>query len=99
MVRLEELREQRRRVGTYLLEPGEEMQHDTSPHRFFLGGKEVTGQCATLVMAYSRRIYLRYFPRFTRFEVMFFFERGLPLYGGGLSTVRHRQWQCHCCRR
>ncbi|MBF0246119.1 MAG: hypothetical protein HQL31_12770, partial [Planctomycetes bacterium] len=72
IVRLEELREQRRRVGTYLLEPGEEMQHDTSPHRLLLGGKDVTGQCATLVMAYSRRIYLRYFPRFTRFEVMVF---------------------------
>ena len=72
MLRMEELREQKRRVGAYLLEPGEEMQHDTSPHRFLLGGKEVTAQCATLVMAYSRRIYLRYFPRFTRFEVMVF---------------------------
>ncbi len=71
-MRLEELREQQRRVGTYLLEPGEEMQHDTSPHRLLLGGKDVIGQCATLVMAYSRRIYLRYFPRFTRFEVMVF---------------------------
>ena len=72
MLRIEELREQKRRVGTYLLGPGEEMQHDTSPHRLLLGNKEVTAQCATLVMAYSRRIYLRYFPGFTRFEVMVF---------------------------
>lgn len=74
MLRLEELREQKRRVGTYPLTPGEEMQHDTSPHRLFLGGKEVTAQCATLVMAYSRKLYLRYFPRFTRFEVMVFLD-------------------------
>lgn len=56
------------RAGEYRFEPGEEMQHDTSPHRVTLGDKIVTAQCAGLVLAYSRRLFIQYYPRYTRFE-------------------------------
>ncbi len=56
------------RAGEYRFAPGEEMQHDTSPHRVTLGDKTVTAQCAGLVLAYSRRLFMQYYPRYTRFE-------------------------------
>jgi hypothetical protein len=53
------------------------MQHDTSPHRVLFAkagrsGKIVTVQCAGLVLAYSRRLFIQYYPRFTRFEAKTF---------------------------
>jgi len=47
-------------VGEYYFEPGEEMQHDTSPHQLKLGNKEVKVQCASLVLAYSRKLFMKY---------------------------------------
>jgi hypothetical protein len=35
-------------------------------------GKPVTLQCAGLVLAYSRRLFIQYYPRFTRFEARAF---------------------------
>ncbi len=68
-----ELREDRKkRAGTYEFGPGEEMQHDTSPHQAVIGGRKVKAQCAGLVLAYSRRLYLQYYPAFTRFEARVF---------------------------
>ena len=68
------LREPPRRAGEYTFVPGHEMQHDTSPHRlrFAPGDKPVTVQCAGLVLAYSRRLFIQYYPRFTRFEAKAF---------------------------
>src|SRR3970040_2945143 len=62
------LRSPRERAGEYTFGPGEEMQHDTSPHRVSLGEKTVTAQCAALVLAYSRRLFVQYYPRYSRFE-------------------------------
>jgi transposase len=62
------LRTPPQRAGEYTFGPGEEMQHDTSPHRVVLGEKTVTAQCAALVLAYSRRLFVQYYPRYTRFE-------------------------------
>jgi len=56
------------RAGEYHFAPGAEMQHDTSPHRVTLGEQVVTAQCAGLVLAYSRRLFIQYYPRYTRFE-------------------------------
>jgi hypothetical protein len=56
------------RAGEYGFGPGEEMQHDTSPHRVPLGDRTLTAQCAGLVLAYSRRLFVQYYPRFIRFE-------------------------------
>jgi hypothetical protein len=48
------------------------MQHDTSPHRVTIAGRTVTAQCASLVLAYSRRLFAQYYPRFSRFEAKHF---------------------------
>lgn len=62
------LREAPKRAGSYAFRPGEEMQHDTSPHRVEFIDKRQIAQCAGLVLAYSRRLFIQYYPRFTRFE-------------------------------
>jgi len=71
-----ELRAPRKRSGTYTFAPGEEMQHDTSPHHITLGGKKVKAQCASLILAYCRLLFIAYYPRFTAFltEALRFFD-------------------------
>jgi hypothetical protein len=71
-VRQTELREPPKRSGEYHFEPGQEMQHDTSPHRVEVAGKPIKAQCAGLTLAYSRRLFVQYYPRFTRFEAKHF---------------------------
>jgi len=73
-VREADLRRPPRRAGDYQFVPGQEMQHDTSPHRvrFMPADKPLTVQCAGLVLAYSRRLFIQYYPRFTRFEAKAF---------------------------
>jgi hypothetical protein len=66
------LRSPPQRAGEYFFAPGEEMQHDTSPHRMVVAGKPITAQCAGLVLAWSRRLFIQYYPRFTRFEAKYF---------------------------
>jgi transposase len=77
-----DLRTPKKRSGTYVFGPGEEMQHDTSPHRLTLGGKAVTAQCASLVLAYSRMLFVQYSPRFTRFEAKAFLTEALRFFDG-----------------
>jgi hypothetical protein len=66
------LRAPPQRSGEYHFEPGAESQHDTSPHHVLIAGKSVRAQCASLVLAYSRRLFVRYYPKFTRFEAKHF---------------------------
>ena len=61
------LRAPPQRSAEYHFAPGEEMQHDTSPHRV-IAGKSMSTQCAALVLAYSRRLFVHYYPRFSRFR-------------------------------
>jgi len=72
LIREQALRTPKKRSGLYTFGPGEEMQHDTSPHRLRLGEKTLTAQCASLVLAYSRRLFIQYYPAFTRFEAKTF---------------------------
>lgn len=81
-----QLREPMQRVGDYDLKPGEEMQHDTSPHWVVLGEKKVKAQCACLVLAYSRKLFIQYYPCFTRFEAKSFLKAAL-------------EWMQGVCRR
>jgi hypothetical protein len=77
-VREADLRGPPRRVGEHDFMPGQEMQHDTSPHRVTFApsgapdAKSVSVQCAGLVLAYSRRLFIQYYPRLTRFEAKAF---------------------------
>jgi hypothetical protein len=65
------------------------MQHDTSPHRVMIAGRSVTAQCASLVLACSRRLFAQYYSRYTRFEAKHFlleavrFMRIHPVSTGG----------------
>ena len=92
-VREADLRGPPRRAGEYHFAPGQEMQHDTSPHRVTfapLGApadQPVTVQCAGLVLAYSRRLFIQYYPRFTRFEAKAFL----------LEAVRFMAGVCPVC--
>lgn len=84
IVRRLDLREEKRkqRTGTYAFAPGEEMQHDTSPHLVLLGGKKVKAQCAGLVLSYSRRLFVQYYPAFTRFEARVFLDAAFQFMDG-----------------
>ena len=68
--------------GRYHFEPGEEMQHDTSPHLAKIGGGERLVQTASLVLCYSRRIYIQAYPSFTRFACKVFLTDALRYFGG-----------------
>jgi Mu transposase, C-terminal domain len=59
-------------AGEYHFEPGEEMQHDTSPHDVSLGGRLRRAQTASLVLCYSRLLYFQHYPRFDRFTCKVF---------------------------
>ncbi len=74
IVRDLELRDKKatKRSGSYEFGPGEEMQHDTSPHQLILAGKKIKAQCASLTFGYSRKIFAQYYPCFTRFEAKVF---------------------------
>lgn len=74
--------DQQKRSGAYVFGPGEEMQHDTSPHQVFMGGKKVKAQCAGLVLAYSRKLFIQYYPAFTRFEARVFLDAAFRFMDG-----------------
>jgi transposase len=82
LIREQELREPKKRSGIYTFGPGEEMQHDTSPHRLDLGQKTLTAQCASLILAYSRLLFFQYYPAFTRFEAKAFLTEALRFFDG-----------------
>lgn len=81
-VRQAELRQPVKRSGEYHHAPGQEMQHDTSPHKLEMAGKRITAQCAGLTLAYSRRLFIWYYPRFTRFEAKDFLLRAVRFMDG-----------------
>jgi hypothetical protein len=76
------LRTPPRRAGEYHFAPGQEMQHDTSPHRLMMADKPITAQCAGLVLAYSRRLFIQYYPRFSRFEAKHFLREAVCFMDG-----------------
>jgi transposase len=59
-------------VGQYHFEPGEEAQHDTSPHEALIGGSKRRVQTASMALCYSRMLFFQCYPRFTRFECKVF---------------------------
>ena len=78
-------------AGRYDFEPGQEMQHDTSPHEIVLGGKTRKVQTASLVLCYSRMLFFQFYPRFTRFECKVFLAEALSYLGGACCRVHDRQ--------
>jgi len=68
--------------GRYEFAPGEEMQHDTSPHHPKIGGALRKAQTASLVLCYSRMLFFQLYPRFTRFECKLFLTEAFKYFGG-----------------
>lgn len=69
-------------AGRIVTGPGEEMQHDTSPYTIEIGGKKVKRQCASLVLGYSRRFYIRFYEKFDRFHCKIFLTEAFQAMGG-----------------
>lgn len=69
-------------VGTWPFAPGEEMQHDTSPHVVMLGSRRKTVQCASLVLCHSRMRFCQVYPTFNRFYCKTFLTAALQFFGG-----------------
>jgi hypothetical protein len=69
-------------AGHYLFTPGEEMQHDTSPHYASIAGTRVRIQTASVVLCFSRMIFFQHYPRFTRFECKAFLAAGIDYFKG-----------------
>ncbi|HKZ77169.1 MAG TPA: hypothetical protein VJ124_02520, partial [Pyrinomonadaceae bacterium] len=51
-----------------------------------IGGNKVKRQCASLVLGYSRMLYVQFYPRFQRFHMKVFLTDAFQYFGG-------------CCRR
>lgn len=72
-------------AGRYDFMPGEEMQHDTSPHNIRIGGRMVARTCASLTLCFSRMLYAQVYPRWTRLEVRHFLSEAICALGGAGS--------------
>jgi hypothetical protein len=59
-------------AGQYAFAPGEEVQHDTSPHELELGGRKRKVQTASAVLCYSRMLFFQCYPNFRRFDCKVF---------------------------
>jgi hypothetical protein len=73
-------------VGHYDFAPGQEMQHDTSPHRATIAGVEQRIETASLVLCYSRMLFFQAYPAFTRFYGKVFLTDALEYLGGAAAT-------------
>jgi hypothetical protein len=71
--------------GHYHFEPGEEMQHDTSPHQATIGGTQRLVQTAVLVLCFSRMLFFQAYLSFTRFYCKLFLTDALEYLGGSCA--------------
>jgi hypothetical protein len=69
-------------AGQYTFVPGEESQHDTSPHEAEIGGRLTAVQTASEVLCFSRMIFAQMYPRFRRFECKVFLTEAATYFDG-----------------
>ena len=74
-------------AGQYDHRPGEEMQHDTSPHKAMIGGRMRSFHTASLVLCFCRMGFAQCYPRFSRFVCKMFLTDGIEYFEGA----------CACC--
>jgi transposase len=74
-------------AGRYHFSPGEELQHDTSPHEVQLGGKLRKVQTASAVLCYSRLLFFQIYPTFQRFDCKVFLTEALRYFNGATQRV------------
>jgi len=75
----------KQRTGRYDFGPGEEMQHDTSPHRVVVGGKSQLLQCASVVLCFSRMLFAQAYTTFNRFYCKVFLTEAIARYFKGTA--------------
>ena len=74
-------------AGQYDFAPGEEMQHDTSPHELELDGRKRKVQTASGVLCYSRMLFFQCYPTFRRFDCKVFLTEALRYFGGAAART------------
>jgi len=74
-------------AGHYHFDPGQEIQHDTSPHTTSLGGRRHTVQSASAVLAYSGMLFFQAYPRFRRFECKVLLTEACRYFGGAPAQI------------
>ena len=74
-------------AGQYDFAPGEEMQHDTSPHELELDGRKRKVQTASAVLCYSRMLFFQCYPTFRRFDCKVFLTEALRYFGGAAART------------
>jgi hypothetical protein len=74
-------------AGQYDFAPGEEFQHDTSPHEVELAGKKRRVQTASAVLCYSRMLFFQCYPTFQRFDCKVFLTDALRYFSGAPQRV------------
>ncbi len=79
--------EPKKAAGEYHFAPGEEIQHDTSPHKVEIGGKQWVVQTASAVLCYSRTIFFQCYPTFTRFDCKVFLTDALRYFEGACERM------------
>ena len=77
----------REAAGHYPFQPGEELQHDTSPHELELAGKKRKVQTASAVLCYSRMLFFQCYPSFQRFDCKVFLTDALRYFCGAPERV------------
>jgi transposase len=73
--------------GEYEFAPGKESQHDTSPHRAMMAGRERAVTTASAVLCYSHLLFFQFYPGFTRFECKLFLAEAHGYSSGTTETV------------
>lgn len=74
-------------AGRYHFEPGQEIQHDTSPHRVEIAGRRRGVQTAVAILCHSRMLFFQCYPRFQRFECKIFLTEALRYFDGVAEVV------------
>src|SRR5512145_630197 len=74
-------------AGQYEFAPGEELQHDTSPHELELAGRRRKVQTASAVLCYSRMLFFQCYPTFQRFDCKLFLTEALKYYNGSCKRM------------
>ena len=69
-------------AGRYDFAPGQEMQHDTSPHHAEIAGRRTRVQTASLVFCYSHMLFFQGYPHFRRFECKIFLTDAITYFEG-----------------
>jgi transposase len=68
------------------MEPGEEMQHDTSPYNIYFGEVRTAVVASVIYLRYSKRFYLKFYLSFKRYQMKCFIHEALTHFGGSAKT-------------